>query len=103
MFSIPPEVLIDILSFVMVSLGGFSIFTRWQLRRTREELEAAQLRLTILEEQRGMAGLGESSGESRMARLEDQMDRLAEGQDFLARMMTDRLAPPPGSGGPATE
>lgn len=103
MWSIPPELLIDILSFVMISLGGFSIFTRWQLRRTREDLEAARLRLTILEEQRGMPGLGDATGESRMARLEDQMDRLAEGQDFLARMVTDRLAPPPGSGSPGSE
>ena len=91
MFSFPPDFLIDVLSFVMIALGSFAIFTRWQLRQTREALEAAQLRLTILEEQRGMMGSGEVTGESRMARLEEQIDRLAEGQDFLARVVSDRL------------
>lgn len=90
----PQEVMMT--GFVLIlGLSAALWHARFNLTQVKEQLSKAELRLAGLEGQHGHSELGSS----RMSAIEQELDtvhqqlaRLAEGQDFLARVLTEHDA-----------
>lgn len=87
------ELMTTLMSFALIGLGAMAIYARIKLRWVEGKLK----KLEWLEEARADRAAG---GADRMAeieagldRLEVRLDQLAEGQEFLGRVLADRVTP----------
>ncbi len=87
------EIIQTIMSFALILFGAMAIYARVKLRWVETKLE----RLEASAELRGPAALDPADAErldlleSGIDRLEARMEQLAEGQEFLGRVLTDRV------------
>lgn len=89
------ELMTTLMSFALIGIGAMAIYARIKLRWVEEKLR----KLEWLEEARADRDVP-SGGDDRMAeietglaRLEARMEQLAEGQEFLGRVLADRVTP----------
>lgn len=90
------ELLTTLMSFALIGIGAIAIYARIKLRWVEGKLK----KLEWLEEaraDRGTAGVDAdrmAQIEAGLDRLEARMEQLAEGQEFLGRVLADRAVPP---------
>lgn len=91
------EVMTTVMSLALIAIGAVAIYARLRLRWVEGKLR----RLEFLEDARSDR-TGEAVSADRLTeieagldRLEARLDQLAEGQEFLGRVLADRAMSPP--------
>lgn len=91
------EAMTSVMSLALIGIGAVAIYARLRLRWVEGKLR----RLELLEDARSDRVADPVSAdrlteiEAGLDRLEARLDQLAEGQEFLGRVLADRAMSPP--------